>query len=71
MQVIETALTETERFVLTGLSHLAHGLAVQGPDNEGWRKDADSLVRMGFASNILGWYSLTDAGRSQLRSNLS
>jgi hypothetical protein len=31
---------------------------------------AEDLVKRGFAEQLCGYYAITDAGRSQLRSNL-
>lgn len=64
-----------ERQALKSLGDLPRNLGLIAPglndENKYWFRAVDSLVAKGFAENIFGCYTITDAGRSQLRSNLS
>lgn len=64
----ETNLSEAERHVLKTLGGVRRGLGLQL--SEGKMADtAHNLIGKGFVEEIWGYYSLTEAGRSQLKPN--
>lgn len=67
----EATMSEGARYVLKTLGSFGPGYGMHGPDDKGWQRCAQELVAKGFAEEVWGFYALTDAGRSQLRSNSS
>lgn len=70
-RVIGTHLSETDRHVLKLLGDTKPGFVLQLPDGN-MADTAVGLADRGYAENYYGcFFSITEAGRSQLRSNLS
>ena len=68
LRIDETLFNEAERYILKLLGNYGPDYGLQLP--EGKMTDcAVDLARRGFVEHIDGYYALTDAGRSQLRSN--
>ena len=69
-RVIGTHLNETDRYVLKLLAGVKPGFALQLPEGK-MADTAAELAERGYAENYSGcFFTITDAGRSQLRSNL-
>lgn len=73
MKVEETSLNEVELHVLKLLDKVAGQTNTYGitlPEG-GMANTADDLIKRGFVEQLCGYFHITDAGRSQLRSNRS
>ena len=69
IRIEEPFLSESASHVLHRLGALREGLGMQLPEKKGWQRGAAELVERGFAEEVIGYFALTDAGRSQLRNN--
>ena len=68
-RLIETALSEVDRYVIRTLGEFPADFGVRLPEGK-FADTAADLAKRGFVVNDDGCFSLTEAGRSQLRPNL-
>ena len=65
-----TFMTETQKYLLQQLAKADDKkCAMRGSENGSVQHYFDFLVKNGLAKEELGFYQITDAGRSRLRSN--
>ncbi len=62
-------ITTTQRYLLQKLADIPDTHMMAGSESGAVQHDFDALIRLGLARQELGFYQITDAGRSRLRSN--